>query len=259
MDYGYRANLISSGETAAQVSRYDVKRILVFVGAAALMGVFWDSVFLKPLRLFVVYLHEASHGIVLLATGGKIESIQVFMNEGGVAVGRGGSRFWTLTAGYLGSLLWGCLILLVSSRTRHSRLLAMSLGIGAAALTVFYVRNTVGFLVGMTAAAFFIIGALLFTKGAVLQWSMRIIGLASCLYAVYDIASDVLYRPELRSDARMLAEHTGFPPILSTTHKTLFWGAAWILISIAVTALTVRAASKRPKQESGGADNFNEA
>ena len=39
-----------------------------------------------------------------------------------------------------------------------------------------------------------------------------------------DIKSDILDRPELRSDARMLAELTGVP--------TLVWGGLWIAIAL---------------------------
>jgi hypothetical protein len=44
---------------------------------------------------------------------------------------------------------------------------------------------------------------------------------------VLDIKSDVLERPELRSDAFMLAELTGIP--------TVVWGFLWISAALAVS------------------------
>jgi hypothetical protein len=68
-------------------------------------------------------------------------------------------------------------------------------------------------------------------------WNRRVLltlGLTSCLYAILDIKSDVLERPELRSDARMLAEVTGVP--------TVFWGFAWIGIALFISFLLFRRA-----------------
>ena len=222
--------------------RLDIRRVLVFAAAAIVMGCFWHSLPMKPLRVFVVFLHEASHAIMTVATGGEVKDMAVRFEEGGHVISIGGSRFWTLTAGYLGSLAWGILIMMISCRTKHSRPLAMAMGVGAGLITAFYMRNGAGLAIGLGASLFFILGSLFLIEGAVV-WTMRIIGLASCLYATYDIASDVLFRPEVKSDARMLAEEFGFPPFIPVTYQTLFWGVVWILISIVATALTVWAAS----------------
>ncbi|MFV1959122.1 MAG: M50 family metallopeptidase, partial [Planctomycetota bacterium] len=69
-----------------------------------------------------------------------------------------------------------------------------------------------------------------------------VIGLTSCLYAVLDVKSDVLDRPEARSDARMLAEATGVP--------TLVWGVVWIAIALLATVWFVRRAI-RPVERQG--------
>lgn len=53
-------------------------------------------------------------------------------------------------------------------------------------------------------------------------------GLTSCLYAVLDIKGDILDRPELPSDAWMLAQLTNIP--------TMAWGVAWIAIALNVSA-----------------------
>ncbi len=65
---------------------------------------------------------------------------------------------------------------------------------------------------------------------------LKVIGLTSCLYAVLDIKSDVLDRPYLRSDARMLAELTHLP--------TIFWGLLWITIAVIAAVLFLLVACK---------------
>ena len=69
-------------------------------------------------------------------------------------------------------------------------------------------------------------------------WNKRLLltlGLTSALYAILDIKDDVLDRPEIRSDAWMLAETTGIG-------NATMWGALWIFIAIFVsTRLMMRA------------------
>ena len=57
----------------------------------------------------------------------------------------------------------------------------------------------------------------------------------SMIYVPLDILSDTIFRSELRSDARMLAEEFG--------GATVMWGGVWLvlsLVAIVVGALTLR-------------------
>ena len=67
----------------------------------------WDTPVVYPLKIFVVLLHEVSHGIAAVAGGGAIQEILITPNQGGACNCHGGVPFLTLSAGYLGSLLWG--------------------------------------------------------------------------------------------------------------------------------------------------------
>jgi hypothetical protein len=217
------------------------KRKLAFLAGFVLyFGVlwfFWESAVVYPLKIFVVLLHEVSHAIALWATGGSVESITLDPRQGGATYGRGGSRILTLSAGYLGSLLWGVL-LVMSAYARRMSAQWIVFGVGAlvAILTVVYVRSPFGIVFGL------LFGAALLASGHGLQelWNRRvllILGLTSCLYAILDIKSDILDRPELRSDAAMLAEVTGIP--------TLVWGVLWIIVAVGVSAALFRWAWKR--------------
>ena len=58
------------------------------------------------------------------------------------------------------------------------------------------------------------------------------IGATSALYAVWDVASDVLFRRSNESDAAALAHLTGIPAVV--------WGLFWVLLSFAVLAYVIR-------------------
>ena len=196
--------------------------LLIFISIVLL----WNTVVIYPLKIFVVFMHEVSHGLAAMATGGSIVKIEINQHEGGLALTRGGSRFWTLSAGYLGSLLWGGVILLLAARTRFGKAVSVLIGIGMVAITIGFGSDMFTYLFGIGFGVVLILLGL-FLPEVVNDWILRVIGVTSCLYAILDIKSDVLDRSNLRSDARMLSEVTIFP--------TLFWGILWIVIAIGLT------------------------
>lgn len=214
------------------------RRRLTFVAGFCLYFValwyLWYTPVVYPLKIFVVLLHEVSHALALLATGGTVDHIALDPAQGGVTVGAGGIDFITLSSGYLGSLALGGLLVLgaQSKRVRAPLLLSLTGGL-VVALTLVYVRSLFGLLFGTLFGAALVIAGRRLRAGASASVLMGL-GLTSVCYAVLDIKSDVLDRPELRSDARMLAELTGVP--------TLVWGVLWITLALAAATWLIRRA-----------------
>ncbi len=214
------------------------RRKLTFLAGFSLyfvaLWLLWNTPVVYPLKIFVVMLHEISHGIASLATGGVIEEIVLDPREGGACYCGGGNAFVTLSAGYLGSLLWGVILLAATGMQRVSnRLLVFLVGLLVFVLTALYVRNGFGLLFGLAFGATLMAAGRTLGSGAS-RVLMTTLGLTSCLYAILDIKSDVLDRPHLRSDAAMLAELTGVP--------TMTWGVVWIAVAIIVSAFVFRRA-----------------
>lgn len=198
--------------------------------------VLWNTFLVYPLKIFVVFLHEISHGLAAIMTGGTIERIELTFDQGGVCLTRGGSAFVILSTGYLGSSLWGALLLVLSSRTRWNRIIVPGIGILTLAITIFFVRSLFGFLYGISSgAALIVAGQKLLEKYNALL--VKVIGITSCLYAIYDIVSDVFANNIRESDAHALAELTGIPSFV--------WGLMWILIAVGVTALALVISTRR--------------
>ena len=109
----------------------------------------------------------------------------------------------------------------------NSRWVTGAVGLLVIGLTLAYVRNLFGFWFGLAFGSVLFLGALRLSA-AVNQGILLTLGLTSCLYAILDIKSDVLDRPELRSDAAMLGELTGIP--------TVVWGVLWITVAVLASA-----------------------
>ena len=211
------------------------RRLTFLTGFAAYFAVLWllwPTPIVYPLKVFVVFLHELSHGLMAVATGGRIESIALDWREGGETVSLGGSAILTLSAGYLGSLLWGLLLVLLGrAKPAIGRSTLLGLGALMLAVTAFYVRGTFGLAFGIGfGSALLVAGRWL--PGAAVQVGVTAMGLTSALYALLDIRSDVLERPGQLSDALMLARLTGIPAIA--------WGILWVGLALTACALLLR-------------------
>ncbi|MDT8370286.1 MAG: M50 family metallopeptidase [Longimicrobiales bacterium] len=205
-------------------ARRQLGLVLGFAAFFAALWYLWYTPVVYPLKIFVVLLHEVSHAVALWVTGGTVESIALDPRQGGLTTGRGGIAFVTLSAGYLGSLALGTLLVLAarSGRVRSDLLLAL-IGASVLVLTLLYIRGTFGIIYGALSGAALLAGARFLST----LWASRFImalGLTSVGYAILDIKSDILDRPGIQSDAAMLAELTGIP--------TVVWGVVWIALAL---------------------------
>jgi len=212
-------------------SRAKKNPLLFLTGFALYFGALWflwDTPVVYPLKLFVIFLHEISHGITAVSTGGSIQEITLDPRLGGACACPGGNAFLTLSSGYLGSLVWGGVILESGWRSGHrAHLVVRIAGALMLLLTLLFVRGTFGFLFGVAFGVGLVLTARHLSNGTNRRL-LEVLGLTSCLYAILDIKSDVLDRPELLSDAAMLGQLTGVP--------TVVWGALWIAVALAISA-----------------------
>ena len=197
-----------------------------FAAYFAALWLLWPTIWIYPFKIFVVFLHELSHAAAGIATGGTVQRITLDAAQGGATYVNGGNAFLMLSAGYLGSLLWGLLLLLVA-RTRPSvaRHAVFGLGILLLATSVLFVRNWFGFVFGMLFGLGLLLAARKLPAGGIVVL-LTALGLTSALYALFDIRDDILSRPTVKSDAFMLMEMTGV--------HTLVWGFLWAGIALTV-------------------------
>ena len=197
----------------------------------------WSTLALYPIKLFVVLLHELSHGIAAFLTGGEILSIEINELIGGSCQYRGGNRLVVASAGYLGSLLWGGVILVIASRTRRSRELGTLISAIMIIATLLWIRNSFGvlFTVGSAILLFVLCR---FLPGWMVRTLLQFMGTASCLYVLVDIYEDVIRVYREGSDADTLETLTGIP--------ALFWGVIWGLVAVVMIFYSFYLAGQPP-------------
>ena len=99
-------------------TRLNLRRLGLFVSIAVVSWCFWLTPALTPLKIFVVFIHEASHALATVLTGGRVVSMVVTPWESGYVQSVGGSPLLIASAGYVGSALFGGVMLLCAGRQR---------------------------------------------------------------------------------------------------------------------------------------------
>jgi len=197
----------------------------------ALIFALWQTPVVIPLKILTVFLHELSHALTTLLTGGRVISLTIDPQQGGEVISQGGNRFLTLSAGYFGSLLIGVVLFTIAVRTTWDRAVLGLLGALILVVTLLYVRTLFALGFGVATGALMLAAARYLGHGAN-DLALRVIGLTSMISVPYDIFSDTISRAYLQSDAWMLADEFGGP--------TQFWGGLWLLISLITIALCLR-------------------
>src|SRR3954468_23251766 len=215
-------------------------RLLAVLALSFVAGIlFWHTWPLYPLKLLVVLMHESGHAAASLLMGGSVRQIVVDPREGGYTMSLIPPGLWShivvSRAGYLGSTVSGCVVLLLAARSKTGRWPLLALAAWTAIVAALWVRDpfTLLFVAGAT-----VVLALVARFGpSLLRRGMLVfLGTFSVSYALFDIRDDLLHFASagggVQSDADALAQATLVP--------ALVWGLAWGLLSVVLVALTLR-------------------
>ena len=192
---------------------------------------YWHSPVLLPIKLLTVFFHELSHAIATLLTGGQVHGIDLNLNQGGATYIVGGWRLVSLSAGYLGSLLWGAGILLLSLKKGINRYISVAIGLLMIIVTLVWIRTLQALSITLLTA-----GALIFIAYKLNEEYcsiiIKFISLVSCFYVIFDIKDDLLDRTVNGSDASQMAKMI-FPAFMQSAGSYII-GLLWFGIAIFV-------------------------
>lgn len=235
-------------------------RLLLFAAllTIALRFIPYASLLTYPFRLFVTFIHEGGHALAALVTGNSVESLSVHIDASGLTetlVAPGGtlSQMFISSAGYLGAITFGALLLWL---IRH-RVKARYILVGSAAI-VLTLTLVFGFIVPLTNLSlqpFTVLAGVVISLGLLAAarylpvraatFLAGFLAVQCVLNAVFDLQTVALLSLNggAQTDAANMQAATGVPALL----WSLIWiGLAFIILSAALRAYAV--SRKRPSQ-----------
>ncbi len=211
---------------------------LLLAGIVSLLGFFLVPVqmLLLPLGLLNTHLHELSHALAALLTGGTPEYIRVNADTSGITPVAGGILPIVASAGYLGSAAAGAGIVYAMRTEKGARWALRITSIALALSMLLFVRgDVVGVFSGIlwTVALF---AASKYLNGAWLTFTAALTGLQQGLNALRSLFEllQITTMSETHSDATLMQQSTLIPAPV--------WSIIWGLCGLAVIGLTVRRA-----------------
>jgi Peptidase M50B-like len=222
--------------------------------AATISVVLWFIPFAEfltyPFRIFVTFIHEGGHALAALLTGNSVASLSVATNASGETyTSQGGliSQVFISSAGYLGSMAFGALLLILIRKAVAARIVLLSCGIFIFALTMifgfikplFWMSAWSGIPFTLFAGLFISVGLVLiarFASAKVATFFVSFLAVQCVLNALFDLKTVLFlsnpFGPAVPTDAVNMANATHIPAI--------FWTVIWIAVALGILWFAMR-------------------
>lgn len=214
----------------------------------------YGSYLLYPFKLFATWVHEGSHGVLMLLTGAGFDHMEIYPDTSGLAYPSSGigtlAQAVVSSAGYMGTALFGAVFLVLGRTERGARTVLAVLGALMLLSAALFVRVS-GF--GMVAVS--IGGATLLLAGwkapeSLAAFLLNFLAAQACINAVLDIRvlfGSTMYvngQPHGSSDAHRVSELVGGAPWV--------WALVWLVWSFALFYVALRYLRLRTDGGGGG-------
>jgi Peptidase M50B-like len=222
--------------------------------AATISIVLWFIPFAEfltyPFRIFVTFIHEGGHALAALVTGNSVASLSVATNASGETyTTQGGliSQIFISSAGYLGAMAFGALLLILIRKAVAARIVLLSCGIFIFALTMiygfikplFWINAWSGIPFTLFAGLFISVGLVLiarFASAKVATFFVSFLAVQCVLNALTDLKTVFFlanpFGPTVPTDAVNMANATHIPAI--------FWTVIWIAFALGILWFAMR-------------------
>ena len=203
-----------------------------------------------PFRIFVTFIHEGGHALAALLTGNSVASLSVATNASGETyTSQGGliSQLLISSAGYLGSMAFGALLLVLIRKAVAARIVLLCCGVFVFALTMifglikplFWLNAWSGIPFTLLAGTVISVGLVLiarFASARVATFFVSFLAVQCVLNALFDLKTVFFlsspFGPRIPTDAVNMAQATGVPPI--------FWTVIWIALALGILWFAMR-------------------
>jgi hypothetical protein len=203
-----------------------------------------------PFRIFVTFIHEGGHAIAALITGNSVSSLSVATNSSGETyTTQGGliSQLLISSAGYIGSMAFGALLLILIRKSVAARFVLLGSAILIFGLTMIYglfkpLFSGVawsGIPFTLLAGSLISVGLILiarFASAKVASFFVSFLAVQCVLNALFDLKTVFFlsspFALPVHTDAVNMAHATGIPAI--------FWAVIWIVLALGILWFAMR-------------------
>ncbi len=224
---------------------------IALLASLVLWNLPFGGLLLYPFKLLATWLHELSHGVAMIAMGAGFDHMLIYRDTSGLAYpGSTTDGFGVAliaAAGYMGTPLWGAMLLVLTPTARAARFALLGLALLMAISVVLVIENSFGQWAMTATAAGFAIAALVLPG----RWRVataHFVAAQACINALLDIR--VLLRPQQVVDGRVAGNSDAHTMALATFHTNEHWAVwtwaiLWLVWSLVVLYAGMRVASKR--------------
>jgi len=214
--------------------QYSELIVLIFLTISAIF--LWDTIVIYPIKLITVLLHEISHAIAAIFTGGKIVTMNINQDLSGQCTIEGGNQVLIASSGYFGSLFFGLMFIFSAYKIKKSNFFILPI---LFILLFFSLLLSTNLLVKLISIC--IVVLLLFVSykfnDSLKKYSFIFLGMVSSFYVLIDIKNDLLTSSNMNSDAAIISNLTNLDPI--------FVGFSWFAISFVSLIFILRYGIKK--------------
>jgi len=224
--------------------------------AAALSIALWfipfAGILTYPFRIFVTFIHEGGHALVAVLTGNTVSSLSVAMDGSGETYTTNGgliSQLLISSAGYIGAMSFGALLLVLIRRATAARIVLAGSAVLIAGLTlIFGIIKPLfsGSWSMLSGAPFTILAAIFlsvalfaaarFASAKVATFLVSFLAVQCVLNALGDLKTIFFlsspWASNVPTDAVNMANATGIPAIV--------WAVTWIVAGFVILGLAMR-------------------
>lgn len=233
-------------------ARPQAMTLLIAAAASVLLWFIPFAEFLTyPFRIFVTFIHEGGHALAALLTGNSVAGLSVAPNASGETYTTEGgliSQVFVSSAGYLGSMAFGALLLVLIRKAIAARLVLLGSAIFIFTLTMIYglfkpifsfnAWSGIPFTLfaGLSIAAALVLIAK-FASARTATFFVSFLAVQCVLNALFDLKtvffmSADFFGPAIPNDAANMARATGIPGI--------FWTLTWIALALGMLWFVMR-------------------
>lgn len=226
----WRARVRPSHEQATVLMLLSFFGVVYFVLSQFYAG----RLLIYPFAIASTVFHEFGHALATLATGGRVRSISVALDESGLTRHVGGWRCAVLPAGYVGSTAAGALLVFAAFGARAARIAAGAV-LCVLAATAYFAADVVT-LAAVVALSAMLLYAVLRSGGQYCRHAVAALGAVCSLHGLVCILASTVFDYVPESDAARFAAECSF------LVPAFVYGLLWLAVSAALVLLSVLSA-----------------